>query len=343
MHNHRFFLALSLACALVLSGILFSCGDNGISLSDLKGEIQRGSSRLAQEIFAADSGIVALASNGKYVYAATRKGDVWRIKYPEKPILFASLGTCSSELSFQNLAVLPDGRLCAVKCRQDAAGGTATNSIVAIDENGTIQELFNVNENILCLAADHTGKIYAGTWINEGKISYGINPYHLASAEFVMGKLYEYNLVGKQLTEIYTGALPAWIWVGDNNTTYVSLWGDRGPVQPDREEHLWADHYHSFWLPYSERIKIIDLANQDTVFRKLPSSFASFIIGSSGFLLGLAATKEDGPGFYLVEGENKPIKLKFQDSNLEKNISAMTLHQNVVYFGTPLGKVLRIK
>jgi len=324
------------AIAILLSAFISSCGDNGISISDLKGEIQRGGKRPAQEVFSSDSGIVAMASNGKYVYAATQKGQIFAIKYPEKPALLANLGAVCSELDFQNLTVLPDGRLCAVRCEQ------ARNSIVAIDAAGKLTELFSVTDHVLSLAANRSGKIFIGTWIQEGKISFDVNPYHLGSAEFVEGKLYEYDMETRKLTEISSGPFPVWICVAENNIAYVSLWGDRGQVQPDRGSHLWADNYHSFWLLYSEKIRIVELPNQEPVYKSLPSGFASFVMGA-GALLGLGATKDGGPGFYLVEGSNRPLKLLFQDPSLDSKVSALTLHQGVVYFGTPDGKVLRIK
>ncbi|MBN2352154.1 MAG: hypothetical protein JXD23_06240 [Spirochaetales bacterium] len=329
---------LGKACGLGLCLLVFaSCADNGIPLRDLRGRIQGGSKRTAELVYETRNNVVALADNRRgALYAATSIGDVYKITDVNKgERIYRGLSGC--EDNWTGLAIDRDGGLAANRCRD------GRNTIVSISDSGEVKDLFPVPGRVVSMTSDSKGGIYIGTWTSEGNVSISLNPRSLAGAEFINGKIYV-RQPGDPLAQLYDGAIPVCLGVSERDAFYASLWGQRGYFAPEKKTFGYVDPYRAYWLELSDKVRLVNFTDGKTRFdNSLIDSLSLFVIPDDDYLFGYGISKEGVGGFYLVEENRPPIRLLFQDQKYDKNVTALTLHNGVVYFGNVEGNIYRIK
>ena len=329
---------LGKACGLGLCLLVFaSCADNGIPLKDLRGRIQGGSKRTVELVFAAHNTVVALVDNRRgALYAATSIGDVYKIAGVNKgERIYRGLSSC--EDNWTGLATDRDGGLVANRCRD------GRNTIVSISDKGEVKDLFPVTGRVVSLTSDSRGTIYIGTWTSEGNVSISLNPRSLAGAEFIEGKIFVKD-PGDPLAQLYDGAIPVCLGVSGRDSLYASLWGQKGYFAPEKKTFSYVDPYRAYWLELSDKIRLVNFSEGQTRFENsLINSLSLFVIPDGDYLFGYGISKEGVGGFYLVEENRPPIRLLFQDQKYDKNVTALALHDGVVYFGNAEGNIYRIK
>jgi hypothetical protein len=329
---------LGKACGLGLLLILTAaCADNGIPIKDLRGQIQGGSKRNVELVFATKEKVVALIDNRRgALYAATAIGDIFRIDGVNKAErLCRGLVPCKD--SWTAFALTKDGQLVTGVGRDDR------DVLVTVSDKGEVKDLTPVNGHIIALANDSRGTLYVAVWQSEGNVSISLNPTALAGAEFIVGKIFQKDPDGP-LTQIYDGSIPVWIGVSRRDNFYASLWGQKGYFAPEKKTYSYVDPYRAYWLALGDRVQFMNFKEGKTKFdSSLINSLSLFLIPEDNYLLGYGLTKQGDGGLYLIEENRPPIKLLLQEQKFDKNITSLALYDNVVYFGNADGNVYRIK
>lgn len=330
------FLGKAAALGLGVS-ILAACADAGIPINDLRGQVQGGSQRSVEQVFAAKRPVVALLDNKKGVlFAATDAGDIYAItEVNQAERLYRGLPVC--ENSWSAFALTKNGDLVTNTCRD------GKDVLVTVSPSGDIRDMAPVTGRVVSLANDSQGILYAATWASEGNVSISLNPRALAGAEFIVGRIYALP-AGGQPSLVYEGGVPVWISVSRKDVLYASLWGAKGYFAPEKKSYSYVDPYRVYWLALSDRIQFADITERRTRFaHSLIDALSIFLIPDDDYLLGYGIDKNGEGGLFLIEENRPPIRVLFQDQKVDKNITSLALFRDVVYFGNAEGVVYRIK
>jgi hypothetical protein len=330
------FLGKAVCLGLSLS-VIAACADAGIPINDLRGQIQGGSKRSVEQVFAAKRPVVALIDNKKGVlYAATDSGDVFAVTDVNRAErIYRGLEIC--ENSWSAFALNKEGELVANTCRN------GRDTLVTIGLTGTVKELTPLDGRVLSLANDSQGTLYAAAWTSEGNVSISLDPRALAGAEFIVGRILKLSPGGQPAT-VYEGAVPVWIATSRKGDLYASLWGNKGYFAPEKRTYSYVDPYRAYWLALSDRVQFVDISERKTRFaNSMIDSLSLFLIPDDDYLLGYGINKNGEGGLFLIEENRPPIRVLFQDQKADKNITSLALFHDVVYFGNLDGNIYRIK
>jgi hypothetical protein len=321
----------------LLLSAFFSCGDQGIPINDLRGQIEGGAKRSVELVFDAKSPVVALIDNKRGVlYAATSAGDIYKISGVNKAeLIYRGLATCNT--SWTAFAVTNEGILIANMCRDKK------DVILTIRDTGAVKDLVMLDDRVLALASDSTGKLYIAVWMSEGNVSISPNPRSLAGAEYLKGKILSLEPNGA-LKQLYEGGIPVWISVNSKDTLFAAVWGKKGYFAPEKKTYSYLDPYRAYWLSLSDKVQFINVAEGKKLFdNMMVNSLSLFVMPQEDYLLGYGIAKDGTSGLLLIEEKRYPTKLLLQEEKYDKNITSLALFNSVVYFGNSEGRIYRIK
>jgi hypothetical protein len=314
-----------------------ACADAGIPIQDLRGQVQGGSQRTVEQVFATKHAVIALVDNRQGVlFAATDSGDIFAITDVNKAERLCR-GLETGETSWRAFAANKAGDLITNTIRN------GKDVLVKVSATGALADLTEVDGHVLSLANDSQGTLYVATWASEGNVSISLNPRALAGAEFIVGRIYQLPAGGNPVL-LYEGSIPVWIDVSRKDILYASLWGAKGYFAPEKKTYAYVDPYRAYWLALSDRVHFVDITERKQRFiSSLIDSLSLFLIPDDDYMLGYGIDKNSEGGLFLIEENRPPIRVLFQDQKIDKNITSLTLFRDVVYFGNVDGGVYRIK
>jgi hypothetical protein len=328
--------ALSLALT-VLMLVSLMCGC--ISPSEL--ETDR-TSRLSESlqadlIFAAPDPVIALSCDQEEnVYIVTSNGDITRIAPDGKSKdIYSGLNRCG--FSKTALTIDPDGDLIVNDCIDKK------DTIIKIDQKGSKTTLIELEESLVSMTSDSSGRIFLGIWTSEGDISITFQPFsHLDAADYLSGQIFVLGEDG-EIDKLYEGGLPLALATSKTSGLYASIWGDSGRFHAEAKNYSFCDPRHSFWICLSDTVEIKEITDDKGVHLITSGldAVSSIATNKEGpiFVVG---NDETGCGIYEIKQGHNPQRVLFDQDDMDDSITGLALSDSNLYFSDVDGNVYRI-
>ncbi len=291
----------------------------------------------ADLIFTVPAGILALSSDkAGNVYAVTVDGTIVRVA-PDgsSKQLYSGLKSCGFSLPV--ITILPGGDIVFNDCVDQK------DTLIKLDQQGNKSTLIKLDENLIAMSSDSAGQVYLGFWTSKGNLTVVSNPNHLTAAEQIGGQVSVLSADG-QLKNIYTGGLPFALSASEEGALVAATWGKSGPVKSENKSYSVCASKNVFWAILSGQVAIDQLAaDQSTtpVTNRLKAvSALTLMKGWPAFAVGMDDTGKCG--IYAVEAGQTPVKLSFNQADVDKYAIALASTGNVLYFADEDGHLYKV-
>ena len=324
-----------LASMILLS--LSSCKKSKDNASaELIKKIEAGKNLDVELVFECDDPLVAFDSDKKgNFYIISYTGDVYMIsKNGTADTIYSGIESCG--FSFTSLTILPEGDLLINDCVEDK------DVLFKINESGEKTEFVSMDNNLLSMTSDNSGKIYAGTWTSEGNLTVNFNPNHLSAADYIAGKIIEIDKDGN-LNEIFEGGIPMCLKTDASGQLTAAIWGEKGSFEAESKNYFVADLRHIFWVTLSENAKIIHPRESKTINTDGLNSISSFAFLNDNTIIVQGIHEIGGAGLYLLKEATDPIELTFNQGKIDHSITGIEISNGNLYFINVDGKFYKVK
>jgi hypothetical protein len=297
------------------------------------------------QLFTAPNAVIALAADqSDNVYAVVYDtGDVLKIGPDGKSaIVYSGLKSCGFG-AFAAIATLPDGNLATYDCPDSKSA-----VLVSIDPSGrkTTLATLDPSDNLTSMTADPSGHIFLGYWTSgDANLTIDSNPNHLSAAEAFDGYVAELGADGK-LNQMAHGGAPVAMTAPDTDQLFVATWGNSGPFSSESKTCHYCTPTTAFWAVLSEQVKIgkISAGQADGVPLAQLDAVSAVAAGPNGLLFAAGQDKGDSAvcGIYYSPAGQAPKKLSFDTADVDKNITALAVTGNALYWGDVDGHIFRV-
>jgi photosystem II stability/assembly factor-like uncharacterized protein len=292
----------------------------------------------AEVIFTAPEAIIALAADkAENVYAVTIEGNLLKIAPDGKSEqLYSGLKRCG--FSDRALTVLPNGDVVTNDCADKK------DTLVKIDQGGNKTTLTQLEDSLISMTSDSSGKIYLGFWMSDGDINLNFNPSYLAGADYISGQV---SVLGEDgnLDSLYEGGLPLSIAASEAGELYATLWGQAGRFRPESKNYSMCGPTKNFWIGLSDHVEIQHLARdrQDPIVGRGSNGVLSYIaVGKGRLLFAFGKFGEGECGIHQISQGSNPQRLSLTEDDVQKNITSLAVSDSNLYFSDADGNVYRI-
>jgi len=303
---------------------------------DLIKKIESSDNLEVELVFECTEPLVAVDSDkeGNF-YLASYGGDIFKIsKGGTTDTIYSGIKNCGFSLT--SLTVLGDGDLIVNDCVDDK------NVLFRIYKQGGRSEFAKIESNLLSLTSDNSGRVFAGVWVSEGNLTVEFNPNHLSAAEYIAGKILEFDKDGN-VAEIYEGGLPMCVRSNAGGDLLTAVWGGKGSFEAETKSYSVADLRHMFWVTLTEDAKIISVDGERKINTGDLKSISSFDFLGDGVLVVHAIPEVGGAGLYLVKEGADPIDIMFSQEKVDHSITGLEVSEGVLYFINVEGKFYKVK
>jgi photosystem II stability/assembly factor-like uncharacterized protein len=201
-----------------------------------------------------------------------------------------------------------------------------------------------LEENLISMTSDSSGRLYLGFWSSEGDINLGFNPSYLAGADYIGGQV---SVLGEDgnLDSLYEGGLPLSIVSSQSGELYAAIWGQAGRFQPEAKEYNMCGPTKHFWIGLSDNVAVQRLAQDRPDVIVGPESkgiFSHLAMDRNGRLFAFGKSGAGECGIYHIQrgGDSQPLSLVQGD--VEKNITALAASDRSLYISDVDGNVYRV-
>ena len=287
-------------------------------------------------IFETEDPLVAIGSDRKNcLYVETSNGDVFMLSNDYKSEKLCS-GLSSCGFSLRVLAVLPNGELLVNTCTDKK------DALILVDQKGEQTKYLELEENLISMTSDASGKVYLGFWLSEGNLSVNFNPNYLGGADQISGQVLELGN-DKALKQVYEGGLPMALTTSQEGALVASIWGQKGPLRPEKKSYSVSDPRHVFWIALSDQAEVRRLNNHQELITNDINSVSSMVLTDEGDLYVYGISEEGERGIYQIDGSGNAKKLILKGNENTKGITGMAYFNGKVHFSNTDGKVFRLR
>jgi len=303
---------------------------------DLIKKIESSDNLEVELVFECAEPLVAVDSDkGGNFYLASYGGDIFKIsKSGTTDTIYSGIKCCGFSLT--SLTVLPNGDLIVNDCVDDK------DVLFKIYKQGGRSEFAKIESNLLSLTSDNSGRVFAGVWVSEGNLTVEFDPNHLAAAEYIAGKILEFDKDGN-IAEIYEDGLPMCIRSNAGGDLLTAVWGGKGSFEAEEKSYSVADLRHMFWITLTEDSKIISVDGEKKINTGDLKSISSFEFLGDGSIVVQAIPEVGGVGLYLVKEGADPIDIMFSQEKIDHGITGLEVLNGKLYFINVEGKFYKIK
>lgn len=285
-------------------------------------------------LFKGQSAIIAIAySKPNTIFALTNDGDVLKITPDGKSsTLYSGLKRCG--FSNRVIASLPSGAIVVNNCVDNK------DVLLKIDSNGKTKQIAKLNEILVSLSADNTGKIYLGFWITKGNISIG---QYLQNAEHMYGQISELQNDSIE-SNLWSGGIPLSLSAMHNGKLFSCIWGKKGSFYPEPKEYSMCGPKNQFYIAVCEQSKV-GFFKEDSSFNQISNKIicASYITPiKNGSVLVFGKTSQGGCAIYKLLESEDPIKVPIKPDNLIYPITDMVASEDKLYFSNSDGNIYMV-
>lgn len=293
----------------------------------------------AEVMFTASEAVIALAADkDENVYAVTVEGNLFKIAPDgESSQLYSGLKRCG--FSDRALTVLPNGDVIANDCTDNK------DTLIRIDPEGNSSPLTQLEESLMSMTSDASGRLYLGFWTSEGDINVNFNPSYLAGADYLAGRVAVLGEDGKPVS-LYEGGLPLSMAASPSGELYAAIWGQAGPFRPISKNYTMCGPTKNFWIGLSDQAGIQQLApgqQEPIVTHKAGGVFSQLAVGKDGLLFAFGKVGEEECGIYQIRRGSDPQRLSFKEDEVQKNITSLAASDSHLYFADADGKLYRLR
>ncbi len=314
-----------------------SCKKSTSGLSEnLIQKIEEGNKLDVELVFESTEPLVAVDSDkeGNF-FLASYNGDIFKIsRNGSTDIIYSGIECCGFSLT--SLTALPDGDLIINDCVDDK------DVLFRINKSGGRSQFAEVENNLLSLASDKSGRVYVGGWVSEGNLTVNFNPNHLSAADYIAGKIYEIDENGN-VTEIYEGGLPMCLRFDASAKLNAAIWGKKGGFEAEEKSYSVADLRHIFWVTLTEDSKIVSIDREKEINTGNLKSISAFEFLGDGSLVVQGIPEVGGAGLYLLKEGTDPIELTFKEEKIDHSITGLEVSNGSLYFINVEGKFYKVK
>lgn len=291
----------------------------------------------ADLIFTAPDPVTALSCDQEEnIYIVTNKGDITKIDPDGKSKdIYSGLNCCG--FSNRVLTINPDGDLIVNDCIDNK------DIIIKIDQNGRKTTLMELEEILLSIASDSSGRIFLGIWDSEGDISVSFQPFnHLSAADHLSGQIL---VLGEdsEIDKLYEGGLPLALATSKTSGLYASIWGNNGRFHAEAKNYSFCDPRYSFWICLSDTVEIKEITGDKGVHLITSGldAVSSIATNKEGFIF-VVGTDETGCGIYEIKQGHNPQRVLFPQDDMDESITGLALSDSNLYFSDVDGNVYRV-
>lgn len=293
----------------------------------------------ADLLFTAPDSIMALScDHEENVYIVTSNGDITRIDPDGKSKdIYSGLDCCG--FSETALTINPDGDLIVNDCidKEDV--------IIKIDQKGSKTTLIELEESLVSMTSDSSGRIYLGIWASEGDLTVLVQPFnHLGAADHISGQILVLGEDGK-INKLYEGGLPLALATSKTSGVYASIWGDSGRFSAKKKhEYSVCDFRHSFRICLSDNVEIREISRDhgEHLITSGLDAVSSIATNKEGLTFVVGVDEEQECGIYEIKQGQDPRRLLFSEDDVDAYITGLALSDSNLYFSDEDGNVYRV-
>jgi WD40 repeat protein len=289
----------------------------------------------AELVYSSQTPVIAMASDRTgLLYAVTEDGDILQISPDgQSNVIYSGLTRCGFSLAAAT--VLPDGRLLVNTCVDNK------DSLIAIDQAGNAATLLSLDDSLISMTSDLSGRVYLGVWHSEGNLTINYQPFtYLAGADQMNGRILAMAPDGA-LTPVYEGGLPMSLSVSQAGTLFASIWGQSGRFRPENKSYQVCDLRTAFWITLSDQVAIVQIA--DSQADVLTENFlgAADLTSANQSMFAVGRAGEDECGIYRFEPGKEPEKLLFAEEGVDQALTGLLVSSTGLHFANADGDVYR--
>jgi len=303
---------------------------------DLIRKIESSDNLEVELVFECAEPLVAVDSDkeGNF-YLVSYSGDIFKIsKGGTTDTIYSGIKNCGFSLT--SLTALPNGDLIVNDCVD------GKDVLFRIYKQGGRSEFAKIESNLLSLTSDNSGRVFAGVWVSEGNLTVEFNPNHLSAAEYIAGKILEFDKDGN-VAGIYEGGLPMCVRSDETGNLFAAVWGGKGDFEAEEKSYSVADLRHMFWITLTEDTKIISVEGEKNINTGDLKAISSFEFLGDGSIIVQAIPVVGGVGLYLVKEGADPVDIMFSQEKINHSITGLEVSDGNLYFINVDGRFYKVK
>ena len=235
------------------------------------------------------------------------------------------------------LTINPDGDLIVNDCIGEK------DVIIKIDQKGSKTTLIELEESLVSMTSDSSGRIYLGIWTSEGDLTILFQPFtRLSAADHLSGQILILEEDGG-VDKLYEGGLPLALATSKTSGLYASIWGDSGRFHSKEKEYSVCDPRHLLWVCLYDTVEIKEITGDNGVHLITSGldAVSSIATNKEGLIFVVGIDETDG-GIYEVKQGHNPQKVLFDQDDMDESITGLALSDSNLYFSDVDGNVYRV-